>query len=136
MKVYVDCFVHPDKPEIIMAFRQRLVAFQQLLRNGGCELLDCATPGLPFDPRACGVAAFVRYADAVAALGVYPSVGFSRPVREVAIRLGKPRVLFIPHTVDLVREPEGTVGIGLRCLYCTPTFPAKVLHKVVGNSKS
>lgn len=131
MKIYVDCSIQADKPEVTRAFIERLVAFDDLLRKNGCDVLNFASPDLPFDPHNGEIADFVRFADVVACLmDGHPSLGFSSSARAAAEKFNKPLVAFVPSDTDVSVTAEQS----LQCLYKTPTFPAEFLRSLVSEA--
>ena len=124
MKIYVDCYLPVSSPAVFKRFIAELLQFEKHLRAAGIEVLDFNTPDLPFDPHRAEVTEFIKFCDAVVALGSPPSLGFSGAVREAGRVFGKPCFLFVPHSTNLQQEFSPQL---VSYLFCVPDFPAQIL---------
>ncbi len=142
MKIYIDCCQQamPYREEGIKKVvsellalnscwkgaRERFLDLKRHFAEQGIEVLDFGTKG--FDPNRSSVTCFVSCADAVVALEGYPFLGFSTEGLAAALKFAKSRFLFVPHTVDFSTACSGN-PLFVRSLFCTQSFPAKVLNR-------
>ncbi|OHA26988.1 MAG: hypothetical protein A3C06_04445 [Candidatus Taylorbacteria bacterium RIFCSPHIGHO2_02_FULL_46_13] len=127
-KIYIDCALHACSSAVRASFDARWDKLDKSLHQAGFEILNFNTKDLPFNPHNSEIGDFVEISDAVVALDGYPSVGFSKAVKEASERFCKPRFLFALSQNNVILTRQHTPNFVARVLCLTYGYAPEALQ--------